>query len=123
MSNIISKIKSLIKEYWQYCLIAVVVVIAALGVFGYKQYQKSQQETVVYADFYKLAKNGKVDSIDYTSGSDTFTYKLKDSDKVYKTDNPKVEDFKEKMLLFGIEEFNESVRFHFLRFLVWQLIY
>ncbi len=113
MSNIISKIKSLIKEYWQYCLIAVVVVIAALGVFGYKQYQKSQQETVVYADFYKLAKNGKVDSIDYTSGSDTFTYKLKDSDKVYKTDNPKVEDFKEKMLLFGIEEFNESSKISF----------
>lgn len=107
MKEIISKIQSFVKEYWQYCLIVALVVLAGLGFLGVKQYQKSKQVTVVYSEFYEQAKAGKVDTINYTAGSSTITYQLKDSKVVYKTDNPKVEDFKEQMLLFGIENFKE----------------
>ncbi|KIR01928.1 Cell division protein FtsH [Lachnospiraceae bacterium TWA4] len=113
MNELITKCKDFIKEYWKYCLVALAIVIVALGVFGYKQFKKSQQETVVYAEFYKQAMTKKVDRIDYTAGADTFTYQLKDSDKVYKTDNPKSEDFKKEMLLFGIENFKEHSKIPF----------
>lgn len=79
--------------------------LACSGILFYKEKSISH---VSYEEFYRLAESKKVDSIDYSKEAAFFRYQLKGSDKVYKTDNPKTEDFKERMLMFGIEDFKDK---------------
>lgn len=101
-----------IKKRKKLCIaIVAVVIIAIAAACIYFYVNHTNPIEVRYDAFYEQAKAGKVQKIEYSSGKDTFTYYLKgDEETVYKTDNPKVEDFKEKMLLFGVEEFTESHR-------------
>ena len=56
---------------------------------------------VSYVDFYKKVNNKEIDTIFYND-SDKIKFKEKNNNKIYTTDNPRKEDFKEDMLIKGI---------------------
>jgi cell division protease FtsH len=62
-----------------------------------------EPEEVSYPDFCAMVEKKEVEKVIYTSGSPKMKFEKTGSDAQYETDNPKVEGFKEKMLLAGVE--------------------
>lgn len=63
----------------------------------------NQPETVSYNEFCAMVEENEVETIKYSSGSAKFTFQKFDDPKTYETDNPKIDDFKEQMLLHDIQ--------------------
>ncbi len=64
---------------------------------------RPQPEEVPYAQFCTLVEEKQVEKVIYTIGAPKMQFQKPGSDTLYKTDNPKAEGFKEKMLLKGVE--------------------
>ena len=62
-----------------------------------------EPEEVSYPDFCTMVEKKEVEKVTYTAGSPKMKFEKIGSDVEYETDNPKVEGFKEKMLLAGVE--------------------
>ena len=63
---------------------------------------KGENEYIAYLDFYERINNEQIETIFYTD-SDKIRFKEKNNDKIFITDNPRKENFKEEMLFKGIE--------------------
>lgn len=81
--------------------IAVALAVAISIVAGVVTAQKP--ETVSYNAFCQMVKDHQVEKITFPTGGAKFTFQKKDDDKVYETDNPKIDGFKESMLKQDIE--------------------
>ncbi len=64
---------------------------------------RKEPEEVSYPDFCTMVEKKEVEKVTYTAGSPKMKFEKIGSDVEYETDNPKVEGFKEKMLLAGVE--------------------
>lgn len=64
--------------------------------------EERRVETKTYNEFLTLTETNKVRTVDITSGSGSFVFTTTD-DMTFKTSHPKSEDFKERLLLKGIE--------------------
>ena len=62
-----------------------------------------EPEEVSYPDFCTMVEKKEVEKVTYTAGSPKMKFEKIGSNVEYETDNPKVEGFKEKMLLAGVE--------------------
>ena len=60
-------------------------------------------EEVSYNEFRTMADQEQVEKITFDEEGSEFTFRKKDDDKTYKTDNPKIDGFKEEMLKKNIE--------------------
>lgn len=59
-------------------------------------------EPVSYNDFLKMARNHEIEKIDWTENNNDVIFYTKDNAS-YKTENPKYEDFKKDILMYGID--------------------
>ncbi len=75
---------------------AFVVVLGTTSLFIGRQ----KADYVPYIQFIQSLKSGEVSSVTL-SDSEKISFKMKDGSKVYKTDNPRSESFKEEALLHG----------------------
>lgn len=57
---------------------------------------------ISYIEFYKKVNNKEIDTIFYNN-SDKIKFKEKNNDTVFITDNPRTENFKQEMLINGID--------------------
>ncbi len=89
----------------QYIAIGVAVLAAAAIVVSIivGVVVSNQPEEVSYVEFRAMVEEGQVEKITYSSSKAKFTFQKPEDDTVYETDNPKVDDFKEQMLLDGVE--------------------
>ncbi len=74
-------------------------------------------EKVPYPEFCTMVEKKEVEKVIYTAGSPKMKFEKTGSEEPYETDNPKVEGFKEKMLLAGVE-FEEVIPSTF-----WQTVF
>ncbi len=91
------------KRGWLAAAIAVLsaAAIAAAIVIGVVVSDDPQE--VTYPEFRQMVETGQVETISFAAGDAKFTFKKIDDETIYKTDNPKIEGFKESMLLQNIE--------------------
>ena len=87
------------KQWIKY--ISIILVIGAVITGLYIQ-KNSYKEEVSYLQFMDLLNEHKVSEVQLNSGA-TIRFKLKDQKNTYITDNPRKEDFKEVLLLNGVE--------------------
>lgn len=66
-------------------------------------------EPVSYNDFLEMARNHEIEKIDWTENNNDVVFYTKDNAS-YKTENPKYEDFKKDILMYGIDV-NEKENF------------
>lgn len=59
-------------------------------------------EPVSYNDFLEMARNHEIEKIDWTENNNDVIFYTKDNAS-YKTENPKYEDFKKDILMYGID--------------------
>ena len=79
--------------------IAVVLVIAVtIGIYIHKKIEPFE---VTYVQFTKMLEDGKISEVSLNSGP-TMKFKIKGKDVTYRTDNPRVEDLKETLLLHDV---------------------
>lgn len=83
-------------------VLMVVLILCAVAISAYI-YGKEQREVkeITYKEFIELARKGKV-AVIYIDGSASVTGELKDG-KIFVTENPRSENFKEDMLMLGIK--------------------
>ena len=99
----IKKLKEHIKT-----LIVLLIIIAAASaslMFWLKYVDKKQY--VPYQEFLEQLDSEEIESVNLVLDGEKFTYKTKDGEK-HNTENPRTEEFKEKILLSGVEEVKED---------------
>jgi cell division protease FtsH len=89
-------------------IIGALLLIAVIGLVLAGSYYKDYNPpvTVTYNDFINAVKDGQVSSINLTDSA-RFTFTYQNNEQIYITDNPRKENFKEELLLYGIAV-NES---------------
>lgn len=60
-------------------------------------------QEVTYTEFRQMVEADQVETISFAAGDAKFTFKKFNDETIYKTDNPKIDGFKESMLLNDIE--------------------
>lgn len=89
--------------------ILLLVVIAACAVMlCVDEYNSDSKEFLSYVSFSKQLDEGKVENV--TLKPDSIEFKLKENEVIYRTDNPGYDQFKEKLLLAGVNVLDESVQ-------------
>lgn len=83
--------------------VAVLVAVAVAISIVVSIVVSSKPEEVSYNEFCTLVEQKQVEKITYSAGKPKFTFQKPDDDATYETDNPKIDDFKEQMLLQDIE--------------------
>lgn len=91
------------KILWILIPLAILSVAAAIIVPLVLMSRQPEPQEVAYPDFCAMVEQKEVEKIIYTIGAPKMEFQKPGSDTVYKTDNPKTEGFKEKMLLAGVE--------------------
>lgn len=93
-----------IKNIIQKKLVRVMLVIVAglLFIGGVALNKYSQKQEISYVKFLELVENNKVDQVKL-DGSPKMQFKIQGEDLFYVTDNPRVADFKQTLLLKNIE--------------------
>lgn len=83
--------------------IAIAVVVAVAVSIGIGILVSSEPEEVTYTEFRQMVEEDQVETISFASGSAKFTFQKVEDETIYQTDNPKIDGFKEEMLLNDIE--------------------
>lgn len=98
--------KLLSHKYFKWIIIFFVLTALTSGIYMNK---RSEKEHISYPEFLNLVTGKKVDEVTISNTS-KIIFKLKEDSRVYITDNPRTENFKEKLLLEGIQvtEANQS---------------
>ncbi len=84
-------------------IIAAVIIVAAAIAIPVAVVSSNQPEDVSYNDFMDLVQDEKVEKIIYDYSDAKLTFYQKENDQAFKTDNPKVDGFKEEMLKHNVE--------------------
>lgn len=79
------------------CLIILLVLVA--GIIGFSCVNKEDIEYVSYKDFYEKLENGNIEKV--LIEDENVKFVENNSEKMYYTENPNYEGFKEKILLSG----------------------
>ena len=79
-------------------ILLIIILIAGCAVWAFGGFNKGTVAS--YPDFISSLEEGNISNVDIYP--DHLTYKLKDSDTLYTTDNPDRDGFKEQLLLKGI---------------------
>lgn len=85
----------------KYILIPIITGIISLAMLAFSNLAYDSKSYKLYVDFLKDVSNKKV-SVVYATNSPKIEVKLKDG-KIYETDNPRTNDFKENLLKSGIK--------------------
>lgn len=80
---------------------------------------KEKLEYISYPEFYKYMENNEISSV--TIGEKEISFKLKNNDKIYCTNNPESNNFKEMLLLKGVNV-EEEINYIFIVDLMFYLI-
>lgn len=105
-------------KYWnekkKYIIGIVVVVIFIVSVVGIYIQKYSRENVITYTQFIEWVGEGKVREVEL-SNNPTLKFKLKSEDNIYVTDNPRIENLKESLLLDHIKvvESNQSTAYTF----------
>ncbi len=94
------------KKFWKPLLFAGIPAAAAAIVLAIVLpivLNRPEPEEVTYQEFSSLVEQGQVERVEYTAGDPKLPFYRVDDETEYVTDNPKVEGFKERMLLAGVE--------------------
>ena len=93
------------KKFWKPLLFAGIPAAAAivLAIVLPIVLNRPEPEEVTYQEFSSLVEQGQVERVEYTAGDPKLPFYRVDDETEYVTDNPKVEGFKERMLLAGVE--------------------
>lgn len=83
--------------------IAIAVVVAVAVSIGIGILVSSDPEEVTYTEFRQMVEENQVETISFASGNAKFTFQKVEDETIYQTDNPKIDGFKEEMLLKDIE--------------------
>ena len=84
-----------------------IIILALIGLSILAYNMKNNKEEIPYPAFLKLAEEGEVVEVNL-SDSPQFKAELKDGRTIY-TDNPRTEDFKKELLLYGINVKEEGI--------------
>lgn len=84
-------------------LIPITILAVASAILIPLLMNRPELEEVPYPEFCTMVENKEVAKVIYTIGAAKMEFEKLGSDTRYQTDNPKVEGFKEKMLLSGVE--------------------
>lgn len=95
--------KDFLKSNWKRILIGILCLIIISNVTTYFIDKNNQPEEVNYNEFSELLEDKKVEEVYIDFSRSTFTYKLKDKDDLYVTDNPRKEGFKEGLLTSDVK--------------------
>lgn len=104
-------------------LIAVCLIFVVVFVCFSNLTENSDIEYIKYKDFYEKVENGLVEEV--LIEDDKVTFNIENDEKTYFTENPNYEEFKEKLLLNGIEVSESSAEesFTFVFDMIFYLIY
>lgn len=83
-----------------------VLILLVAGILYLAFGDKNDAEYVNYAEFYEAVENHEIESV--TLETDCVKFQKNDEDTVYYTDDPESEDFKERLLLAGIQVENHQ---------------
>ena len=100
-----------------------IFIIAIVGIFACAFLENDNLEYMKYKDFYENVESGNIEEVLIEDDSVKFT--IQNDEKNYYTENPNYEEFKEKLLLNGIEVSESSAEesFNFVFDLIFYLIY
>ena len=82
----------------KYGIAAVLVIAVTVGIYIHK---KTEPFEVTYVQFTKMLEDGEISEVSLNSGP-TMKFKIKGKNVTYRTDNPRVEDLKETLLLHDV---------------------
>ena len=89
-------------------ILLLVVIAACAVILCVDEYNSDSKEFMSYVSFSKQLDEGKVENV--TLKPDSIEFKLKENEVIYRTDNPGYDQFKEKLLLAGVNVLDESVQ-------------
>lgn len=82
-------------------ILIIATITLFIGIIFFAIFGKNNAEYIDYLEFNKYAQDGIIDNA--VIGEKTVEFRLKESDKIYYTDNPETNNFKEFLLLNNIK--------------------
>lgn len=111
------------KSNWKHIVVSLLALFIVMNIITYLIDKNNEPEEVNYNKFSQLLEDKKVEEIYIDFSKSTFTYKLKDKEDKYVTDNPRKEGFKEGLLKSDvkvIESDNAGTKSNY--FLIFQVL-
>lgn len=85
-------------------IITLIIIFFSIGHFGFNLFGlKAEVEKIPFTNFLAYVNDGQVERAEIITGSNEFSFKLKNDDKKYISTNPQYTDFKKDLLLKDVE--------------------